>query len=127
MAQEHRDELIDFCHAFDFFVVLRHWVFTIVIWNDERPVATDPIGSTHGFGPLSWLFEPSPPETPALGMDHETVNRCALLLYLFSTGFAVTLAVVTGLGSRLADTPTLEWWLKRPIRHRHPGPAAGDF
>ena len=42
---EQRDHYIDFLRAFSLLVVVAwHWVFTIVVWKDDGPHATNPIG-----------------------------------------------------------------------------------
>jgi hypothetical protein len=61
VTEANRDEFIDFCRAFSLVVVvLWHWVFTIVLWNDDGPVTTNPIGFTNGFWILTWLFQVMP-------------------------------------------------------------------
>ncbi|HRE00934.1 MAG TPA: hypothetical protein PLV68_06515, partial [Ilumatobacteraceae bacterium] len=40
-----RDPYVDFLRAFSLLVVVAwHWVFTIIIWRDDGPHATNPIG-----------------------------------------------------------------------------------
>ena len=46
-----RDSYIDFMRAFSLLIVVAwHWMFTIVIWKDDGPHATNPIGFTRGCG-----------------------------------------------------------------------------
>lgn len=56
-----RDEFIDFCRAFSLIVVVMwHWVFTIVVWDDSGPTASNPIGFTYGLWILTWFFQVMP-------------------------------------------------------------------
>ena len=44
-----RDKYVDFIRAFSLLVVVAwHWVFTIIVWEDDGPHATNPIGFTTG-------------------------------------------------------------------------------
>lgn len=57
----HRDNYIDFMRAFSLLVVVAwHWVFTIVIWKDDGPHATNPIGFTTGMWAVTWLLQVMP-------------------------------------------------------------------
>ena len=56
-----RDRYIDFLRAFSLLVVVAwHWVFTIVIWKDDGPHATSPIGFTTGLWAATWLLQVMP-------------------------------------------------------------------
>jgi Acyltransferase family len=41
-------------------VVAWHWVFTIIVWEDDGPHATNPIGFTTGLWLATWLFQVMP-------------------------------------------------------------------
>jgi len=56
-----RDRYIDFIRAFSLLVVIAwHWVFTIIIWKDDGPHASNPIGFTRGLFIVTWLFQVMP-------------------------------------------------------------------
>ena len=56
-----RDRYIDFMRAFSLLVVVAwHWVFTIVVWKDDGPHATSPIGFTTGLWAATWLLQVMP-------------------------------------------------------------------
>ncbi len=56
-----RDIYIDFMRAFSLLVVVAwHWVFTIVVWKDDGPHATNPIGFTTGLWAVTWLLQVMP-------------------------------------------------------------------
>jgi hypothetical protein len=56
-----RDVYVDFLRAFSLLIVVTwHWVFTIVIWRDDGPHASNPIGFTSGMWMLTWLFQVMP-------------------------------------------------------------------
>jgi hypothetical protein len=56
-----RDAFIDFVRAFSLLVVVAwHWVFTIIIWGSDGPMATNPIGFTRGLFVATWLFQVLP-------------------------------------------------------------------
>lgn len=56
-----RNSYIDFLRAFSLLVVVAwHWVFTIVIWKDDGPHATNPIGFTSGLWAATWLLQVMP-------------------------------------------------------------------
>ena len=56
-----RNHYIDFLRAFSLLVVVAwHWVFTIVIWKDDGPHATSPIGFTTGLWMATWLLQVMP-------------------------------------------------------------------
>ncbi|MDO8390992.1 MAG: acyltransferase [Actinomycetota bacterium] len=60
-ASPTRDRYIDFLRAFSLLVVVAwHWVFTIVIWKDDGPHATSPIGFTTGLWAATWLLQVMP-------------------------------------------------------------------
>jgi hypothetical protein len=47
--------------AFSLLVVVAwHWVFTIVVWKDDGPHATSPIGFTTGLWAATWLLQVMP-------------------------------------------------------------------
>ena len=47
--------------AFSLLVVVAwHWVFTIIIWKDDGPHATNPIGFTKGLFFVTWLLQVMP-------------------------------------------------------------------
>ena len=61
VAPAHRDSYVDFMRAFSLLVVVAwHWVFTIVIWKDDGPHATNPIGFTTGLWAVTWLLQVMP-------------------------------------------------------------------
>lgn len=56
-----RDRFIDFVRAFSLLVVVAwHWVFTIIIWRNDGPHASNPIGFTRGLFVATWLFQVMP-------------------------------------------------------------------
>jgi peptidoglycan/LPS O-acetylase OafA/YrhL len=56
-----RDRFIDFVRAFSLLVVVVwHWVFTILIWRDDGPHATSPIGFFDGLFLATWLLQVMP-------------------------------------------------------------------
>jgi hypothetical protein len=56
-----RDQFIDFVRAFSLLVVIAwHWVFTIIVWRNDGPHATNPIGFTRGMFFATWLFQVMP-------------------------------------------------------------------
>lgn len=56
-----RDRYADFLRAFSLIVViLWHWAFTILIWRDSGPSATNPIGFTSGLWIATWLLQVMP-------------------------------------------------------------------
>lgn len=56
-----RNPYIDFLRAFSLLVVVAwHWVFTIIIWRDDGPHATNPIGFTRGLFFATWLLQVMP-------------------------------------------------------------------
>ena len=95
-----RDVYIDFLRAFSLLVVVAwHWVFTIIIWQDDGPHATSPIGFTTGLWTATWLLQVMP-------------------LFLFhTTGLAAYLAVRYALAGERNEIrePTVTWWLFRPL------------
>lgn len=61
VAAPARDNYIDFLRAFSLLVVVAwHWVFTIVVWKDDGPHATNPIGFTTGLWAVTWLLQVMP-------------------------------------------------------------------
>ena len=56
-----RNVYVDFMRAFSLLVVVAwHWVFTIIIWKDDGPHATNPIGFTRGLFFATWLLQVMP-------------------------------------------------------------------
>jgi len=60
-ASAGRNTYVDFLRAVSLIVVvLWHWAFTIVIWEDDGPHATSPIGFTTGLWLATWLLQVMP-------------------------------------------------------------------
>lgn len=60
-ASAGRNTYVDFLRAVSLIVVvLWHWAFTIVIWEDDGPHATNPIGFTSGLWLATWLLQVMP-------------------------------------------------------------------
>ncbi len=58
---DERDRYVDFIRAFSLLVVVAwHWVFTIIVWEDDGPHASNPIGFTTGLWLATWLFQVMP-------------------------------------------------------------------
>lgn len=58
---EGRDKYVDFIRAFSLLVVVAwHWVFTIIIWEDDGPHASNPLGFTTGLWVFTWAFQVMP-------------------------------------------------------------------
>jgi hypothetical protein len=56
-----RDVYVDFIRAFSLLVVVAwHWVFTIILWEDDGPHASNPLGFTTGLWVLTWAFQVMP-------------------------------------------------------------------
>lgn len=56
-----RDRYVDFMRAFSLLVVVVwHAVFTILVWGDDGPRATSPLGFFRGVWVLTWLFQVMP-------------------------------------------------------------------
>jgi len=56
-----RDSYVDFIRAFSLLVVVAwHWVFTIIIWRDDGPHASNPIGFTKGVWLATWALQIMP-------------------------------------------------------------------
>ena len=56
-----RDVYADFLRALSLIVVIMwHWAFTILLWRDSGPFATNPIGFTSGMWILTWLLQVMP-------------------------------------------------------------------
>jgi peptidoglycan/LPS O-acetylase OafA/YrhL len=56
-----RDAFIDFVRACSLLVVvIWHWVFTILVWQDDGPHATSPLGFFDGMWVVTWLFQVMP-------------------------------------------------------------------
>ncbi|WP_205528641.1 acyltransferase family protein [Desertimonas flava] len=52
---------MDFIRAFSLLVVVAwHWVFTIIIWRDDGPHASNPIGFTKGLWIFTWTLQIMP-------------------------------------------------------------------
>lgn len=73
-----RNAYIDFLRAFSLLVVVAwHWVFTILIWSDDGPHATNPIGFTTGMWAATWLLQVMPLFFYVGGYSHLTSWRRA--------------------------------------------------
>ena len=60
-AVKGRDKYVDFIRAFSLLVVVAwHWVFTIIVWDDDGPHASNPLGFTTGLWVLTWAFQVMP-------------------------------------------------------------------
>ena len=60
-APSRRDPYADFLRSFSLVVViLWHWCFTILIWGDNGPMATSPLGFTSGLWIFTWLLQVLP-------------------------------------------------------------------
>jgi Acyltransferase family len=60
-AVKGRDKYVDFIRAFSLLVVVAwHWVFTILVWEDDGPHASNPLGFTTGLWVLTWAFQVMP-------------------------------------------------------------------
>lgn len=56
-----RDPYADFLRAFSLLIViLWHWCFTILVWGDQGPYATSPLGFTSGLWIVTWLLQVLP-------------------------------------------------------------------
>lgn len=56
-----RDKYVDFIRAFSLLVVVAwHWVFTIIVWEDDGPHATNPLGFTNGLWIVTWTLQVMP-------------------------------------------------------------------
>jgi hypothetical protein len=56
-----RDKYVDFIRAFSLLVVVAwHWVFTIIVWEDDGPHASNPLGFTTGLWVATWVFQVMP-------------------------------------------------------------------
>lgn len=56
-----RDVYADFLRALSLLVVIMwHWAFTILVWTDSGPYATNPIGFTSGLWIMTWLLQVMP-------------------------------------------------------------------
>jgi hypothetical protein len=56
-----RDKYVDFIRAFSLLVVVAwHWVFTIIVWRDDGPHASNPLGFTTGLWVFTWAFQVMP-------------------------------------------------------------------
>lgn len=56
-----RDPYADFLRSFSLLVViLWHWAFTILVWREDGPYATSPLGFTDGLWILTWLLQVMP-------------------------------------------------------------------
>ncbi len=74
VADGGRDAFVDFVRAVSLLVVvIWHWVFTIVVWTPTGPIASNPIGYTHGMWALTWLFQVMPLFFFVGGFAHQTV------------------------------------------------------
>ena len=56
-----RNPYADFLRSFSLLVViLWHWCFTILVWGDQGPYATSPLGFTSGLWIATWLLQVLP-------------------------------------------------------------------
>ena len=56
-----RNHYVDLLRALSLLVVVAwHWVFTIIIWREDGPHATNPIGFTRGLFFATWLLQVMP-------------------------------------------------------------------
>jgi hypothetical protein len=56
-----RDPFIDLVRAASLvIVVLWHWVFSVILWGDDGPWATNPLGFTSGLFVATWLLQVMP-------------------------------------------------------------------
>jgi hypothetical protein len=56
-----RNPYADFLRSFSLLVViLWHWCFTILVWGDQGPYATSPLGFTSGLWLATWLLQVLP-------------------------------------------------------------------
>lgn len=106
-----RDRFIDFVRAFSLLVVVAwHWVFTIIIWEDDGPHATNPIGFTDGLFVATWLFQVMPLFFFVGGFAHSEAWEAAEEKGKFRStiGFAWNRA---GHLARPALALAFAWWL----------------
>ncbi|MEO6988621.1 MAG: acyltransferase [Aquihabitans sp.] len=106
-----RDIFIDFVRAFSLLVVVAwHWVFTIIIWKDNGPSATNPIGFTRGLFIVTWLFQVMPLFFFVGGFAHAESWEAASEKGRFRStlGFAWSRA---GQLARPALALAVAWWL----------------
>jgi peptidoglycan/LPS O-acetylase OafA/YrhL len=60
-AQDGRNAYVDWLRAVSLLVVVVwHWSFTLLWWDDAGPHATSPLGFTRGFWVLTWLLQVMP-------------------------------------------------------------------
>ena len=86
-----RDRFIDFVRAFSLLVVIAwHWVFTIIIWKDDGPHASNPIGFTKGLFIATWLLQVMPLFFFVGGFAHQEAYEAGRAKGRFKTplGFA---------------------------------------
>lgn len=56
-----RDPFVDFVRAASLVVVvIWHWAFTVLRWEDDGPHTSNPIGFTHGLWLLTWVLQVMP-------------------------------------------------------------------
>ncbi len=73
-----RNVYIDFLRAFSLLiVVVWHWAFTIIVWEEDGPHATNPIGFTTGMWAVTWLLQVMPLFFYVGGYSHLTAWRRA--------------------------------------------------
>ncbi|HEY3144282.1 MAG TPA: acyltransferase [Acidimicrobiales bacterium] len=105
-----RDPFIDFVRAFSLLVVVAwHWVFTIIVWEDDGPHATNPIGFTRGLFVVTWLLQVMPLFFFVGGFAHEKAwlarqARGDRSLWRFARNRAMSLI-------RPALALAVVWWL----------------
>jgi len=77
-APSGRNVYIDFLRAFSLLIVVAwHWAFTIIVWEDDGPHATNPIGFTTGMWAATWLLQVMPLFFYVGGYSHLTAWRRA--------------------------------------------------
>lgn len=106
-----RDRFIDFVRAFSLLVVVAwHWVFTIIVWRDDGPHATNPIGFTKGLFVATWLFQVMPLFFFVGGFAHTEAWEAGHEKGRFRTTFAFAWYRVKHL-ARPALILAFGWWL----------------
>jgi len=110
-ASGDRDRFIDFVRAFSLLVVVAwHWVFTIIIWEDDGPHASNPIGFTHGLFIATWLFQVMPLFFFVGGFAHSESWEAAEEKGRFRTTLAFAWSRAGQL-ARPALALAVGWWL----------------
>lgn len=123
-----REVYVDFLRAFSLLVVvIWHWAFTIIIWRDDGPRATNPLGFTNGLWLATWLLQVMPVFFYVGGYGHlrswQTARQRGVPLATFVLARlrrlavpAIALFIVwTGVGIALGIIFNLEW-IGRAVR-----------